>query len=536
MPLQIPEDVPTELWMNIFESMDNPTDLCSVILTCRKFYECGIRSLYRNLRWMDPIAISSGLHAWDESPQLCNDVRSLKFGVSTIPAWYPATFVGARGTVFSSQFMGPPDGRAVHPISMGFFRSGLSQDLFAHGPFYDTILARVATFTNLSRLILKDLLFTDRLYSTIYSLPALRHLHIESCVSPRRQSLTERDPTTLPITELTLLNLRRALVSLAEPMDARHADDDILPILSLGRARNLRTLRVDPTADIFNRVYVVWSHQQGVWAIHPPPDLEVLHLERKGVVRDNGAPQSVSETSFPDRAVYKLLLRCPTIHTLTIAQSLPQHTPYPVNALPNLKNFQGLADTVPIVTRHKQLDAISILHSDTMTKFMDTLGSVAHSQPNLKMLSLECGRWNDELLHAIPQLFPRLRRLHVTYLRGGPTELEVSSWGPLFLSRLPDLHTFQCYEAPHPSGHSDPYMPDPRPSDDPDHPYLFDNTWDSIESEMRDLLIPWNRFCKSLREVQLCRKWKMRRTYDGGRWDAVKVKGDDFEIQETFDY
>ena len=84
------------------------------------------------------------------------------------------------------------------------------------------------------------------------------------------------------------------------------------------------------------------------------------------------------------------------------------------------------------------------------------------------------------------------------------------SFGPHFLYRLEHLQSAQIYAMP-----SGPI---------PEHPpHLFDPTYETVEEELRNLVIPWNRFCRELREVQLHAGYGMRRAYDGGMWRMEKV-------------
>ena len=87
------------------------------------------------------------------------------------------------------------------------------------------------------------------------------------------------------------------------------------------------------------------------------------------------------------------------------------------------------------------------------------------------------------------------------------------SLGPLFLNRLPHLHTVQVYETPQGQNNAVPTYPD----------YLFDRSFNSIEEEMRDLVLPWNRFCTNLKEVQLSAGWKMARM-GSGKWEVQRVR------------
>ena len=86
----------------------------------------------------------------------------------------------------------------------------------------------------------------------------------------------------------------------------------------------------------------------------------------------------------------------------------------------------------------------------------------------------------------------------------------VVSFGPHFLYRLEHLQVAQIYAA--------------SSSTKPDHPaHLFDPTYESVEEELQNLVIPWNRFCRNLREVQLHAGYAMRRTFEGGLWRMEKV-------------
>ena len=58
--------MPAELWLSIFELMDCPTDLNSVVRTCRRFHNYGLRSLHRNLVWEKPV-----IDAYEE---LCEEI------------------------------------------------------------------------------------------------------------------------------------------------------------------------------------------------------------------------------------------------------------------------------------------------------------------------------------------------------------------------------------------------------------------------------------------------------------------------------
>lgn len=99
----------------------------------------------------------------------------------------------------------------------------------------------------------------------------------------------------------------------------------------------------------------------------------------------------------------------------------------------------------------------------------------------------------------------------------------VVSFGPEMLSRFPNLHTFQIYKCP------------PRIEEEPKYPqHLFDPTYPTIQEELRNLVIPWNRYCPTLREVQLSVGYKAVRGAQDGAWFVEKIKL--LEEREDFNY
>ncbi len=253
----------------------------------------------------------------------------------------------------------------------------------------------------------------------LYQLPQLSKLHVEFCLFPSRQSITERDPFTLPITDLSLLNLRRQVLRGGDHIHEGHhpfadMDDDVDHVLSLALAHNLRTLRVDSTADVFANVYR--KRLGGVYVYTIPGQLQHLYVQRKQAVEGVVQPVYNTEQLYPG-AVYSIMERCPTLTTISLAYPLPKHSTFPKpDALPNLTRCEGVLEAVMALTTGRPLEAISILRSDTPTEgILEMLARKANEHPGLQMLSLHCKTWDLEILDAICQLFPELRKLKITF-------------------------------------------------------------------------------------------------------------------------
>ncbi|KAI0695030.1 hypothetical protein BC835DRAFT_986343 [Cytidiella melzeri] len=569
------KQVPAELWMYMFELLDSSKDLNNVLRTCRSFHNFAIRALHRSITWKTPRAFAHNMPFWrDEAEVMLNNVECLDLRISTLPDHAHGTFVDTNGWTFTRSDPDPlfryaqgpwveEDPNDIHnmPIirTIKFYKI---QETFATSLLYAALVARLTSFTKLHTLRLQNLFFTDELLGALHILPGLRTLHIESCFFPRRQNVTARDYSKLPITSLTMVNLRRQVLRGGHHgEDENHIfaemDEDINYALDIASAHNLRTLRVDSTADVFALVYRKRDH--GAYSYKIPEQLTHLYVMRKRTVRNTVQPMFHSEQLFPI-AAYAVMERCPTLTTVSLGYPLPKHHTFPKHdSLPNLTHCEGSLDTIAALATGRPLRALNILRSDAATEgILETLARLSQEHVNLQMLSIHCKTWDLEILDAITQLFPGLRKLRVTFdarkvckpwdqvefwARIGsrtpsyelaedmpsqqdhangqqsPDEDTIVSFGPHYLYRLQDLNTVEIFAIPFEGTVDHP-------------PFLFDSTFESIDEELRNLVIPWNRYCKSLRKVQLYSGYVLQRGYEGGTWDMHKL----YEILESSDF
>ena len=441
--MTITEDVPAELWLTIFELMDSPVDLNSVVRTCRRFRNYGIRALHRHLIWKRPEEFVQNYTLWGQDPGMAAGVRSLELRISTLPDDVPGMLIDPYGLVTHREAAGyfldlddepfwllpDADQQVFSQSTMHSINYYKLFHSYANAAVYANLVHQLSTFTLLGSLTLKDLFITDDLFAALFHLPALRRLHVEFCLFPRRQATTTpRDFSALPITELTLLNLRRQVMSAGRNGHDLHAfadmDEDIEYGLALASAQSLESLRVDSTADVFATVYR--RRLQGVYVYAVPPRLARLYVQRKQVVEGAVQPLFHAEQLFPS-AAYAVMERCPTLHTVSLAYALPKHSSFPkLDALPNLTHCVGFLDAVAAMTAgiagatgpgvRAGIRGISVLRSDTSTEgILDFLARKAKTHPRLEMLSIHCKTWDMEVLDAICQLFPWLKKLRVTF-------------------------------------------------------------------------------------------------------------------------
>ena len=414
--MNILDDVPTELWMEILEFMDDPHDLYNVALTCRDFYSYAIRPLHRNLIWKHPKHVVQDFAFWDLYPQACTEVRTLHLEVCTMPRYNDGVFVNRQGHEYTVHDEDDPAND--HLMFIECIDEYYANLVFADDNLFTQIITLIRRFTNLTSFTCKNILLTDPIFGAMYSSGALRSLHIENCVLPPRAPGVEWDHSELPITSLTLLNLRRR-VRRHDPHNFHpiHFDGDLEPALKLAQARTLRTLRVDPTADVFGTVF------RDPTMTLPPLEFTRLFIERRRIIPNEHHSHYSADYTPPDRHVYRTIMRCPNLNTLVIAQPFGQQTPFPPTNLQNLVNFQGTPEAALAVAHHQTIEGLSILWNETGTRALGAIAALGNPRRNLKLLSIECGTWDFEILIAVTDFFPELRRLRITYQRGGPNEV-----------------------------------------------------------------------------------------------------------------
>ncbi|KAH9948066.1 hypothetical protein B0H21DRAFT_736027 [Amylocystis lapponica] len=500
------EDVPSEMWMEIFEWLPSSVDLYHVSITCLKFHDLAVRALHRHVVWRTPEVVSQNLPVWDANPGMELFTHTLELGVSMIPMSLGGSFVQLTGDTLHLPSLAPTspvNTRTYHTVK--YYTLDVTQT-FASQELHDAMFSRIGSFTNLHTLIFHNMILSNRHLYTIHDIRQLRTLRIDFCVVPPRAPET-LDHSVLPIIELSLLNLRRRVVEMHGDRQVT-VDDDIRHVLQLSLAHNLRTLRVDSTADVFRNVFTAWEMERH--GKRMPAHLERLYVQRKQYFRDAVQPTYPNESTFPDGALHAFLTRATELTTYATYHPGPPHT-YTPDILPQLHKYMGPVETIALVYT-RPMEGLGLLKCGygANRDGVAALASLSESFPSLRSLFVEFRAWDDEIMHAISLLYRDLRRLKIVYTtaNGGPNENTLVRMGPEFLARMVNLQTLHMYAAPvsvlHPQ-------------------FLFDPSYASIEEELRNLVIPWNRWCPALREVQIHAGYTMSRKFAGGAWQVTAV-------------
>ncbi|KAI0327629.1 hypothetical protein GY45DRAFT_1373039 [Cubamyces sp. BRFM 1775] len=513
-PIPLTEKVPAEIWLEIFEQVPTRADLHSVSVACKKFHDLTLRPLHRDLVWAKAMHVVHSLPLWKVKRGMDVAVRSLVLGVSAVPPNVYVPMVGRDGN---------PEPPPPHPsvneddqmlvATLRYYKFlDDDGDFFASRALHDAMFFRIRTFTNIASLTLSHMLVYDKHFELIHSLSRLRTLRLEFCVFQNRIGRQTFNHADLPITDLTMVNLRRRCMAfLAHQVTY---DEDLTHILSLCTARNLQTLTVDSSADVFRHIFGAWDAHQRGWLI--PTGLQNVYVLRRRCIDGEVQPLFHGENNFPETNLYHFAVQAPSLRTLSTPLFVPQNVMIAPQALPpSLERFAAPVETATFVAAVRDVKALGVLKCGLGSReAINALESVALCRPALKMLLLELRGWDDEVVPAVAELFKDLRRLKVLYEGDvGPSEDFLVMLAPEYLTKMPNLHTIELY-------------PQPRAgSAKPDHPrFLYDASYESVEEELRNLVIPYNRYCPRLRKVQVCSGYIMARTCEGGPWEMERVR------------
>ncbi|KAI0699047.1 hypothetical protein C8T65DRAFT_710063 [Cerioporus squamosus] len=494
------ERIPAEIWLEIFALVPKSTDLYSLSVASHRFHDLTTRALHRDLVWLKQTHAEHNLAVWQRNEGMETYVRSLEISLGCPPS----TVQNAPGA--SDWLLGnnSPAARLAAANARRNYSESTEEVTSA-------LWERVQRFTNISSLALVDMYIDKDHFRLIHSLPQLRSLRLEACVF-QGNAAQGFDNRTLPITELTMLN------------ESAMAWDQAL---SLATAENLRTLTIDASADVFRYVFGPSDAQARGWTV--PASIENLYVVRKRTITAPEPKQpshwAVSQTSFPDTHLYHFCAQAPSLKVVSTPMFVPAQVTIAPEALPLvLDRFAAPLETAQFVAAVRDVKALGLLKCGLSSREgVTALASVALVRPGLKMLMMECKGWDAEIVSAVSLHFKELRRLKIVYDGQGPDENFLVSLAPDFLAEMPDLHTLEMYQLP-PRGEFAPSYP----------PFLCDSSFESIEDEMRDTLIGWNRFCPNLRKVQLVSGYAMTRGFEGGLWKLEKVRR--LEQVEYLDY
>ncbi|KDQ53722.1 hypothetical protein JAAARDRAFT_80566 [Jaapia argillacea MUCL 33604] len=549
------DNVPIEIWRNIFQMLPR-SDLRNVLQANRQCHDIALPVLYRDIVWNDPVDLANHLPFWDSHSDKTEVPRSLVVAVSPPRNWdadsgscESSVVVGVDGPTNSNLAVDRTSLRSqnldLSPHSTSRYFRYEEPELLASPYLYHRMCSIIPSFRGLDTLTFRNTVLPETFFSIVHNLPSLRTLHIQGVIFTMYAAPGTQNHRELPITELTLWGL------------SNRQERNETPLL-LATAANLRTLRVDSTADVFtlyNRASHTGARGNLVPAVVVPNNLTNVYMRLPPLPYDNlRAPAKAFVASY-----LEFLRRHGStlpLQRLSTSGAI-RSDPLPDNYFPQLRSLRGHLDVVlPFLgnASHRPLETLDISEGiKTAGSLTDVLGQVDGAH-RIKTLCLSLPSWDTEILHAVAQLFPGLRRLKITYDIGvAPSDLLFV--GPICLAYLPSLEIIQLYrdyatneyKTPPPAGlehlpdhiveaviqHYPAHLRPPPPPSNP-QPILTPPPFVRRDERARDLLAGWSRSSKSLKEAQFESNRVWRRAGPGHEWNVRNVRGVDGHSGEVY--
>ncbi len=407
--LSAAENIPAEVWLEIFQQVPQSSDLHSLSVASRRFRDLATRAIHRDLAWVNPFHITQNLVVWQKNEGMENFVRSLEVGLGGLE-------------LKTRKYTTLRDITSLPPMEQ----------------LRGTLLTRIRKFINLSSLTFTDMSIRSEHFALIHSLSQLRSLRFDSCMFDHKAA-QDVNNKHLPITELTLRSIRPGprvrthvphvvhFAHLAAPVLPPSPSDPLAWVLSLAVAHNLKTLTVDTTADVFRLVFSVSSAQARGWTV--PASMENVYIVREYTVTawepEQPANWGGGHGAFPDMHLYHFCSRAPNLKTVsTPLFASAQMTIAPELLPPALDRFAAPLETALFVAAVRDVRALGLLKCGLKGREgLAALADIARWRPRLKMLLMEVKTWDPEIASAVTLHFKELRRLKVVYDGAGPDEV-----------------------------------------------------------------------------------------------------------------
>ncbi|KXN84690.1 hypothetical protein AN958_12209 [Leucoagaricus sp. SymC.cos] len=472
------ETIPADIWITIFEVIDEPAHLVHVVLVCTKFRQLATKILLKHLLWTKEEPTRRNLADWESvhTDLLCLP-RRLKLGIS---------FEGLS-------FTGPA------PL-----------DLLPANKLYDAVIQQICRFNMLEEVTLTRTTVTPVIYQLVASLPKLRILEITSC------TFVTQDPlglTPLPEADITSNITHLILQNNTPSRDQPSTELADHPLHRLaGPSLRCLTITWSPTSSL------LFGTQR--WQL---PNLSQLNLNVALLTRDmmDSAVEFVNNCTAGPRVSLR-------VNKHNIPDNQISSTSVPMHGL---RAFWGPLPVVGMFAgSHCEVEHVTVTESLELTHL---LAGLERLSKNIRTLDLQLRKYDNEVLFAIRQLFPDVESVAIRFGKGCLPENIMVMLGSDILPDLKQLRTLKlsmdanCIPPQPPADYNAYFLlhalnQNP-PEDEPQTPSdatstLFD------PADLKDYLVGWNRYCPKLRTVQLTSVAVWNRRFEGDPWVEKSVE------------
>ncbi|KAF9237722.1 hypothetical protein BU15DRAFT_88582 [Melanogaster broomeanus] len=486
---------PNELWMNVFEELDSPSDLAAVVRTNKLFRSLGQRILYNHVIWTDPRKFVENYPFLHATPALHAVPRTLTLGISQYHTHNERIeqINRARGIM-------QPNGDITH-----IPRSSRPHDA--------RVLEEIGIISPIELLASENL--TQVLYKQAVAFTNLRELNFKGmdCTAPMRPVPTLLHPRNLPITELTILGVRGS----RDPRELR----------SFGEAQQLRIIRFDWTCYIYKH-FCDTPNPAHLWpqaGANPTPSPHIHTIDVKFPTQKSWQSYISEPHDQLLNPFIEFLGKLPRVTNLRIRNHLPWLR-LPDSALPNLTNYQGPLTTVrSVVSGSRRIRCLNIRDPSASLGMLEktfrdvdvsgggvleglsdmVLGMGAHffgKMPNLS--SVRVFRVRPSCAKNMGSIADRLSARGYAHRSIQLVLGELISAEGTTVERG-DIDDSEFEEAKFAAGSSN-------------------SSSSNGGTALRELINAWNRYCPALREVQLKVGYVWRRAGEGDGWTQRKIR------------
>ncbi|KAJ3571460.1 hypothetical protein NP233_g3745 [Leucocoprinus birnbaumii] len=483
------QTIPADIWITIFEAIDDPAHLAQVVLTCRKFNQLGTKTLLKHLLWTKEDPTRRNLADWNSvHSDLFFLPRRLKLGISF------------DGFLFSGPMA----------LEVSCNSTAAEYHILTHAQFspanrlFDAVIQQISRFTMLEELILSRTNVTPIIYQLVASLPKLRLLDITAC------TFLTQDPvgiSPLPDTEITSNITQLILQNNTPSRDQPSPDIGDHPLHRLA-GPSLRSLTItwSPTSSL------LFGTQR--WKL---PNLLELNLHVALLTRDmmDSAVEFVHNCTAGPRVSLRVNKHNVPDNQIS-STSVPMH---------GLKSFWGPLPVVGMFAgSSSEVEHVTVTESLEITHLLTGLERLSK---NIRTLDLQLRKYDNEVLFAIRQLFPDVQSVAIRFGKGSLPENIMVMLGSDILPDLKQLRTLKlsmdanCIPPQPPADYNAYFLlhalSQQPAEDEPQTPSdasttLFD------PADLKDYLVGWNRYCPRLRTVQLTSVSVWHRRFEGDPW------------------
>ncbi|KAJ3787173.1 hypothetical protein GGU10DRAFT_349448 [Lentinula aff. detonsa] len=450
------EDLPYDLAGEIFSHLQSPADLLHVAQASKSLFYIAIRLLYRNIHYETASQFFHNLPFWQS-------------GIVLNVAEVPRSVVIGR-EMGQSLCLEPRTDTLPRPPRPLLSLPGVDAydpDEESFPLTFTPLCELLLSFSKLEKLIFQQARILPEFHYFLGQLPeTIRSLVFERCSFLSRSVLPTEIPINLkklPVKELCLtgthagrlpgnfhipnnviINVQTLLASATTSThDERPVFLDMYHILL--RSPDIKSLCLDWNLACAGR-FIRHPH------LPTPAFARLNHLEVRFGVRNhamwNAETNSAETKLFLMTAFARLLAPCDSLTELVLFGYIPglggNGSERPV--LPALKSYTGPIDFLKSSLRRCEM-LEKLIFPDTI-KDIDAAMLRAlpfNASESVHYLDITVEKWDSEVLYAVSMELPSLRVLKIKYELGYPDEDMLISFGPEFLSRLPNLTVFHLY-------------------------------------------------------------------------------------------